>query len=65
MSRLQLTPEEVDSLRQEMQAAGEWVRQEIKRKSAPQVSITGRETDGNGAEQAQKKAGNNRNRLLV
>lgn len=36
-------------------AAGEWVRQEIKRKSAPQVSITGRETDGNGAEQAQKK----------
>ena len=39
MSRLQLTPEEVEDLRQEMQAAGEWIRQEIQRRSAPQVSI--------------------------
>lgn len=36
---LQLTPEEVEDLRQEMQAAGEWIRQEIKRRNAPQVSI--------------------------
>lgn len=54
MSGLQLTPEEVESLRREMQAAGEWVRQELKRRSAPQVSITGREMGGIGAEQAQK-----------
>ena len=31
---LQLTPEEVEDLRQEMQAAGEWIRQEIKRRHA-------------------------------
>ena len=37
--KLQLTREEVEDLRQEMQAAGEWIRQEIKRRSAPQVSI--------------------------
>ena len=49
-----MTPEEVDSLRQEMQTAGAWVRQEIKRKSAPQVSITGREMDEKGPSRHKK-----------